>query len=340
MSHRNEVLLLDASDDEPSLRILDASRFGRPQGLTWSPDGRWLAYGYPDTPRTAAIRLCRVETGETTFATRPVLHDAMPCFDPDGQYLYFIGQRDLDPVYDMAQFDLGFPRASRPYLVPLRKDVANPFIPRARPPESKEVAALKKAEAEESRPGPARRAVDIDLDGIADRVVRFPVGDGRYGRVQGTRGKVLFSAFPIEGSRSRNVFEPGPRANGTLECYDFELHKQERLADRLSDFEIGPDQKTLLMRSGDRLRVFKAGEKPPERGQRQAGPRVAAGSTWIGSRSRSSRPPSGGRCSRRRGVSSASSSGRTTSRASIGPRCVSATCRWSIGSRRALSSRT
>jgi tricorn protease len=275
VSHRNEVLLLDASAEEPSLRILDASRFGRPQGLSWSPDGRWLAYGYPDTPRTAAIRLCRVETGETTFASRPVLHDAMPSFDPDGQYLYFIGQRDLDPVYDMAQFDLGFPRANRPYLVPLRKDVANPFIPRARPPESKEVAALKKAEAEVGQTPPSGPAVEIDLDGIADRVVRFPVGDGRYGRVQGIKGKVLFSAFPIEGSRWRNVYEPAPRANGTLECYDFELHRQERLADRLSDFEVGPDQKTLLMRSSDRLRVFKAGEKP----QNGNGPGRESG--WI-----------------------------------------------------------
>ncbi len=260
-NHRNEVAVVDLRETEPKLRVLDSSPFGRIDGIAWSPDSRWLAYGFPNSAQTCAIRLCRVEQGEPLFATEPILRDTTPSFDPEGKYLYFIGQRDFDPVYDALHFDLGFPKGSRPYLVTLRTDLLNPFVARPKPPESKEAAALKKAESEEKDEHPA---VEIDLEGIVERAVAFPVGEGRYGRILGIKGKALFSSYPVDGSRGRNRAN-GPKANGTLESYDFEHEKQERLVDGISDFAVSRDGKILLYRAADRLRVIKAGEKPAEK---------------------------------------------------------------------------
>src|SRR5205807_3457238 len=64
-NHRNELLLADVAGDEPSLRTLDRSDCGGMLGLAWSPDGRWLAYGFQDTPQTSIVKLCRLESGET-----------------------------------------------------------------------------------------------------------------------------------------------------------------------------------------------------------------------------------------------------------------------------------
>jgi tricorn protease len=260
-NHRNELLLVDLRGDEARMRTLDRSPFGALDDLAWSPDGAWLAYRFADTAQTSAIKLCRVETGATALATRPVLHDALPSFDPEGRYLYLIGQRDFEPVYDAVQFDLGFPRAARPFAIPLRADVPDPFVPRPKPPESKEAAALKKAEAEGAAEAP--RPIEIDLEGITDRLVGFPVPVGRYGRVQGIKGKVLFSSYRIEGVRRRR-WHDRQQPSGQLESYDLETHKQERLVDGLSDFWIGRDARTLLYRSGESLRVLRAGEKAPE----------------------------------------------------------------------------
>src|SRR5947209_8427913 len=232
-NHRNELIVADLDEEQPSARVLDRSPFGRIQGVAWSSDNRWLAYGYPNTAQTTAIKLAQVETGESTLATRPVLHDSTPSFDPEGRYLYFIGARDFDPVHDNLQFELGFPKGTRPFAITLRKDLLNPFIARPKPPESAEVAALKKAEAEEQAPTAPR--VEIDLDGIADRVVEFPVAEGRYGRVEGIKGKVLFSSYPVEGSGGRNRAESTPAARGTLESYDFDLQKQDKLLDGITD---------------------------------------------------------------------------------------------------------
>ncbi len=67
--------------------------------------------------------------GQRHVITRPVLHDVRPAFDPDGKYLYFLSYREFNPVYDGLHFDLGFPWGMRPYLITLRTDLPNPFIP-------------------------------------------------------------------------------------------------------------------------------------------------------------------------------------------------------------------
>jgi tricorn protease len=260
-NHRNELLLADLTGAEPALLTLDRSDCGQMLGLAWSPDGRWLAYGFCDTPQTSTIKLCRLDSGETTAPTRPVLSDGWPSFDPEGRYLYFVGRRDLDPVYDAVQFELSFPRAGRPFAIPLRRDVPDPFVPRPKPPQSKEVSALKKAEAEETPEAPPE--VVIDLEGITDRLVAFPVELGRYGRVGGIRGKVLFSAYEVEGTLGHRCF--GRRSpGGRLECYDLEKQRQERLADELSDFDLSRDARTMLCWSGERLRVLTAGDQAAE----------------------------------------------------------------------------
>src|SRR5215472_926951 len=276
-NHRNELLLVDLGATPPTLRRLDRSESGQMDGVAWSPDGRWVAYGFMDTAETAVIKLCRVETGDTAAATARVLYDSRPAFDPEGRYLYFIGHRDFEPVYDQVQFDLGFPRATRPFAVALRRDVPDPFRPRPKPPESKEAAAKKKAEEEEKEEeGDARPPVEIELEGITDRVVGFPVPVGRYRTIQGIKGKALFSSFPVE-PRQRSAGPPAP--GGTLESYDFESQKQERLAERISGFDVGRDSRTLLYRSAGSLRVLKAGEKAPEGRPGADGPGRESG--WI-----------------------------------------------------------
>jgi tricorn protease len=278
-NHRNELLLIDLAaneaQNEPAATLLDSSLFGRFSLASWSPDGRWIAYDAAITSQTRAIKLCRIESREVTQVTQPVLNDGRPTWDPDGRYLYFIGQRDYNPVYDEMQFELSFPMGSRPFAIALRKDVQSPFLPRPKPPESEAAQAQEKAEAEQQ---PTTRApIEIDLDGIERRVIGFPVPEGKYGRVKGIKGKVLFSWFPVEGTRTPSWYDTSSPAKGTLEVWDFELQKQEALIEGITDFRIGRDEKTLLYRANDRLRVLKAGEKPPE----DAGDSPSRTSGWI-----------------------------------------------------------
>ncbi len=264
-NHRSELVHVNLSAERPEPRVLDSSRFGRIEDPVWAPDGRWLAYAKPLSHQARAIVLCRVETGETSVASRPVLQDGSPSFDPDGKYLYFLGQRDFNPVYDATQFEAGFPLSVRPYALALRSDVGSPFVPQPRPLVSEAAATQKKAdeerkggeEAEADRPAP----VEIDLDGLPDRELAFPVPEARYRKLAAIHGKVLFSHLPVQGSLDDSWSDLKAPSRGVLEVYDFDTQKKQRLVEGIGDFWLDRAAQSLLYRAGNRLRVLKAGEK-------------------------------------------------------------------------------
>ncbi len=266
-NHRNELVLVNLAD--AGVRVLDRSMYERIHGMDWSPDGKWIAYSLFQTAQTACIKLCNIESGESWPVTRPVRFDLRPSFDPEGRYLYFLGYRTYDPVRDSLQFEMSFPSGARPYAVTLRKDLRSPFARDAQPLWSKDEASIERAKQDlEQSEQPA--ALAIDLDGIDNRIVPFPVPEGRYGRVQGTKRTAIFSSFPIEGTRNRERMQAEPDAKGSLEKYDLDEQRQETLVSGITDFAIGPDHKTLIYRAGNRLRVLRAGERPtePEKNER------------------------------------------------------------------------
>ena len=128
--------------------------------------------------------------------------------------------------------------------------------------EDEEKGESKKEKEEKSK---ELEPVEIDLEGIQNRIVAFPVSEGLYAKVVGLKGKVLFSSYPVEGALDRNFFSSGaPPAKGKLELYDFAKQKRETLVDGITSFEVSQDASTLIYRAGNRLRVLKAGEKPPK----------------------------------------------------------------------------
>jgi tricorn protease len=307
-NHRYEINFLDLETRE--LRRIDRGEARPIAGFNWSPDGQWVAYSISQSLQKMGLKLWKAVNGETTLLTEPVLRDVAPAFDPKGKYLYFLSYRNFDPVYDNLQFDLGFPRGVLPYLITLQKDAPSPFIPQAKPPEAKKDEDEGKkgnggpapvlsdpqestGDTPEDQAGPAETPeesgtqaaaeeepdlIQIDLEGIADRIVAFPISEGRYERILGTQdGRVLYSRFPIEGALSGPSLSPEIPAIGTLLVYNFEDQKEETLISGISDFALNQDGSTSIYNAGGRLRVLKAGEKPDER----AGNAPSRKSGWL-----------------------------------------------------------
>ena len=289
-NHRNELVVVDL--DAATLTLIDKSIFGGIAGFDWSPDGRWIAYAFSGTQYTSEIKLWDGTTSETHTVTRPMLRDTAPAFDPEGKYLYFIGQRELNPVYDMLTFDLGFPRGERPYLITLQAGLTSPFQPTPHPLTESGKAKEKQGDAAadedkdkdkdgeksaEAGDDVTKKPVVIDLEGIADRVVAFPVPEGVYHRIAGIRSKALFTSYPVMGAlrQGNNGDDSAPR--GVLESFDFKEQKHEALIHRVSDFEVGSDYKTMVYRSDKKLRVVTAGAKPDDKAGQEPGRR----SGWV-----------------------------------------------------------
>ncbi|MGF1536350.1 MAG: S41 family peptidase, partial [Elainellaceae cyanobacterium] len=289
-NHRHELIWVDL--DSQQSRVMDRSAYQRIHGFDWSSDGAWVVYGFSETQYTSSIKLCRVDSGEAHRLTSPRFFDYDPSFDPQGKFIYFLSMREFNPVYDSVYFDLNFPRATRPFLISLQRDTLSPFVPLPRPiaeDEKEDEVSDKDSGRENSgsddsvdtgspqaassgdRPNEARpnspepnnpEPVAIDLDGIAQRVAGFPVSEGRYMQIAGLKDGVLFSSEPIQGSLGGNWASTAPAADAKIEIYDFKTQSCELVAEKVTDFKIGPDHSTLVYRSGDRLRVCAAKAQP------------------------------------------------------------------------------
>jgi tricorn protease len=260
-NHRYELILVDLETRQS--QVIDRSEHGRIHGFSWSPDGRWIVYGFDATQQTSAIKLFSLDNHTTHYLTTPRFRDFSPSFDPEGKFVYFLSYREFNPVYDSIYFDLGFPRGMRPFLISLKKDTPSPFVPVPKPLKSNgpgEEAKPATESTEESLQGRSRGSriptVEVDLDGIEHRVVGFPVPEGRYTQIWGLKGKVLFSCLPIQGSLDRDDWgNSEPEAEGVLELYDFEKQKRETIATKVTSFKVSQENETLIYRSGNRLRV-------------------------------------------------------------------------------------
>ena len=280
-NHRNELISIDLGTNRSS--VLDRSDHSIIANPAWSPDGRYVAYGFAVNRRHSVIKLCEAASGEIVTLTRPDFVDTHPSFDPDGRFLYFLSYRVFDPVFDTVFFSYSFPRSVRPHLITLRADEPSPFVAKPRgfgekPNGEKKNGNAKKAsprsKAESEKPKPTT----IDFDGIEDRVVAFPLPEGRYTQIHGIRDKVLITSFPVTGTLGDDIFESEDDAKGKIDVYDLKELKSDTIVAGVSGFRLSKDLSTLVYRSGNRLRAIKAGEKQ-ENGKEGEAPGRKTG--WI-----------------------------------------------------------
>jgi tricorn protease len=286
-NHRHELLIVELEGER--IRVIDKSPASHIRDLAFSPDGRWLAYSTavgPDAattpnPDTAIIRIAKVKSGAVHDVTPLLRVDRAPTWDPEGNFLYFISTRDFNPVYDALQFDLSFPQASRPFLVTLREDVANPWHLKPTP-----IHRDKNDERDEERGGkkhdkPPR--IDIDFEGIGGRILGFPVDEGRYEQIVAARGRALFTVFPLRGIKPEGKSWDDDAETGTLLAYDFEQQRVAPVAQEVGEIRLGNDRRTLVYTSLDRMRAIDAQIELPEEGQEELKPTgdMSRRSGWL-----------------------------------------------------------
>ena len=278
-NHRYELLLVD---NDGSLRVLDKSLGNRVTDLAFSPDGRWLAYvWWPGGDNSAIVRVVKCKSGAIADVTTQLRVDQTPAWDPEGKYLYFISTRDFDPVYDALQFDLSFPQAQRPFLVTLRKDVPNPFTPKPKPVHREHDHDRDETQDEKKRNERPPR-IEIDFDGIAGRILSFPVDEGDYGQIAAVRGRVYFTRFEVRGIKPADRAWDSEEPGGTLLAYDFEQQRSTAIATDVSEIALANDRHTLAYRSQDRLRVIDAlADLPEENDDQKPPPEPGRKSGWI-----------------------------------------------------------
>ncbi|MBZ9645489.1 S41 family peptidase [Streptomyces sp. PSKA30] len=247
-AHDGRLLLVERETGE--VREIDRSDNGDVSGLVFSPDSAWLAWSHPGPRPLCQLRLANTTDLSVTEATPLRFQDYAPAFTADGKHLAFLSNRSFDPVYDEHVFDLAFVVGDRPHLITLAATTPSPFGPQrhGRPFETPD-----KDETPDSEGTPTTR---IDLEGLADRIVPFPVEAGRYSNLRAAKDGVLWLRHPVQGvlgSSRATPDDPDPKTE--LERYDLAQHRLEHLAADADHFEVSGDGKRVLLWTDGRLKV-------------------------------------------------------------------------------------
>ncbi len=128
-----------------------------------------------------------------------------------------------------------------------------------------------KPEAREAHSDKKRVGIEIDFEGIQDRLIAFPVDEGRYSQLVATKGKVLFTAYLVRGIPRDQSWSDNHETYGSLRVYDMEEQKLTTLYTDVHFMKLSSDNQTLVYRSKERLRVIDAQAAKSSDGGRAGG---------------------------------------------------------------------
>ncbi|GGO44056.1 S41 family peptidase [Streptomyces lasiicapitis] len=249
-AHDGRVLFVERESGE--VREVDRAEHGEARGLVFSPDSAWLAWSHPGPRPLRQLKLANTADLSVSEATRLRFRDYSPAFTLDGKHLAFLSERAFDPVYDDHVFDLAFVGGARPHLITLAATTPSPFGPQ-RHGRAFEASEGPHAETPDSEGTPATR---VDLDGLAERVVPFPVEAARYTTLRAAKDGLLWLRHPVRGVLGASRATPtDPDPSSELERYDFAQHRVEELAGDADHFTVTGDGKRVLLWADSKLKV-------------------------------------------------------------------------------------
>jgi tricorn protease len=267
-------------------KLLDSSESYKFFRASWSHDGQWVTYAH-SKGLCSSIRIVNVKTGKIIEATKPFYNDSEPLFDKEGKYIVFKSARTLNPVTDSVSGDYNFCLGGEIYLILLQKDELSPFVPSPRAPGKPwddlislpEDTDTKDKKKKAKGKGSEIKAVKIDVEGIQERTVSFPLSVSKYGQFSMlSGGKLLYTTQGLSGRLNESWSSAESPSNKTLHMYNIHEQKQETLINSLSWYDISADGETLGYYADGKIRLLKAGDKADDK-TASSGPSRTSG--WI-----------------------------------------------------------
>ena len=141
--------------DRKMVEVADTPR-GQIRDYAWSPRGNFLAFSMSNPNQFQSVFVWSAADGQLRRVTDETFNSYNPAWDPQGNYLYFLSDREFAPQISNIEFNFATNRPTYIYALALRKDVKHPF-----PPESDEVTIAKTDEAPKPAASPARRRKNL-----------------------------------------------------------------------------------------------------------------------------------------------------------------------------------
>ncbi|MBI3651097.1 MAG: PD40 domain-containing protein [Acidobacteria bacterium] len=271
--------------DKKLTEIAD-SPSGQIRDYAWSPRGNFLSFSMPNPNGYASVYIWSASANKLHKITDELFNAYSPAWDAQGNYIYYLSDREFAPQISGLEFNFATNRATGIFAASLRKDVKHPF-----PPESDEVTITKEGDAPKppaangqprnnqsgnNQPGnntppaaPAKPAeLTIDFDGLNQRVVRVPVEANNYNNLSANNGHLIYTV------NSAFYYGRGGDRPPSLRIYSLKDRRETTLVDGAFGYALSADGTKLLAIQGPtNLTLFDANPQ----GERSKKPVSTAG---------------------------------------------------------------
>jgi len=220
------------------------------RSYNFSPDSRWITYQKEGGNNNAALWVYDISTGKKQQMTDGSFSDFNPVFSLDGNYIFFASNRDFNLAFSSFDFDYIYNKATRLYALSLTQKSPKIFKDKndVEPvkPEKKTEAPAASAKDKKAKTSVADTAavkkevkVEIDFNGINDRITALPGDAGEYRIIGAVDGGLIY----ISG--------------GKLMKYNMEDEKNEEILDQAGNASLTADGKMAIYQSGGDYGIIK-----------------------------------------------------------------------------------
>jgi tricorn protease len=248
IDEKNDISVIDAKSGKTQLAgntVWNISHPGRPSySINWSHDSNWIAFTKGLDNAHFAVMVYSLETKKTHQLTSGFYNDSNPIFSADGQYMFFMTDRNMESVYSaMGDATWVYPNATHLVAVGLTADTPSILPPKNDMVEVKEEEADtdKKSDDEKSEEKEEKKeSLKIDVEDFESRMEVIPISPGNIGDLSTTDGKVIYMRYPRSGSGERS---------SSLVFYDIKEREEKTIAEGIGNYLLAADGKSILASS-------------------------------------------------------------------------------------------
>ena len=217
--------------------------------FNWAPDSRWVAYADGKTNDISVLYIYSMENKKAYQVTSDFFNSSDPEFSENGKYLYFVSDRTFRGKSGHFEYNVTFNDMSTLFALTLQDTLTNIFTTF----ESDEVEVTEETKEKKSKKKKTKKDkkdndknINIDLDGIGDRVFELPVKSANYGGLVSVSNKLYYVRVANN--------------DAAFYVFDFEEKEESKVGD-FTGYEISANGKNIFLVKGGKYYIEKLGAK-------------------------------------------------------------------------------
>jgi tricorn protease len=235
----------------------------------WSPDSRYIAYHVLALNDNQVIKIYDVKEKRIHQITDDMWLSESPTWDPNGKWLYFVSSRHPNAFNGDNDWNFITLKTDQVFAIALQKDLKSPYAysddlvsadkkDEKKDDDKQDKKDKKDDDDDEEEDEKKVEPVQIDWDGLADRIVLLPITPGNYAGLTAIDEKLYFLSYNKEGWLGSDD-EDDDTPHSSLLLFDIKKRKTDNVIGGATNYELSDDLKKIIVQKKSEFVIMDAG---------------------------------------------------------------------------------